>query len=293
MENQTHTILVTGANGQLGNCIRDLAIVSPYNQHRFIFTDVEELNICNQQDIETFVTNNRPDIIINAAAYTAVDKAEDDVDKAYMLNRDAVKNLADTARKHNIYFVHISTDYVFSGEACHPYSVDTPVNPISIYGKSKAAGETAIMQSGCRSTIIRTSWLYSEYGHNFVKTMLKLSHERSELNVVSDQIGGPTYAGDLAKAIFAAIDKNYSQEGVQLYHYANEGTISWYDFTQAIMELSGSTCKVNAIFTSEYPAKAPRPAYSVFDLSKTRKELGLTIPYWRKSLALIISKLRC
>lgn len=293
MENQTHTILVTGANGQLGNCIRDLSLVPPYNLHRYIFTDVEELDICNTSAIEAFILKNHPDIIINAAAYTAVDKAEDDIEKAYQLNRDAVQNLAEAAFKHKIYLVHISTDYVFSGEACHPHRVDAPVNPISIYGKSKAAGEAAISQSGCRATLIRTSWLYSEYGHNFVKTMLQLGKERTELNVVSDQIGGPTYAGDLAKAIFASIDKNFEKEGLQIYHYANEGSISWYDFTQAIMEISGLTCKINAIFTSEYPAKAPRPAYSVFDLSKARKELGLSIPYWRDSLALIINKLQC
>lgn len=285
-------ILVTGANGQLGHCIQDLAKESEYAMHQYFFTDVDDLNICSYTALDNFARSNQPDVIINAAAYTAVDNAEDDIEKAYLLNRDAVDNLARIAKAYNIYLVHISTDYVFSGEACHPYPPEAKVEPKSIYGKSKAAGEDKITASGCSASIIRTSWLYSEYGKNFVKTMLKLGRERDEVNVVSDQIGGPTYAGDLAKAIFASIKANINKTGVQLYHYADEGITSWYDFTQAIMEIGQLQCKVNAIFTSEYPAKAPRPAYSVFDLSKTKQELNVDIPYWRKSLSLTINKLQ-
>ena len=195
-------ILITGANGQLGNCLRDLA-ADFQDKYNFYYTDVAELDITDAEAIEKFVADKGIDIIINAAAYTAVDKAEDEVELAYCLNRDAVRNLAEVARNHNCLLVHVSTDYIFSGESCKPYmETDTPA-PQSVYGASKLAGEQAIMESGCRALVIRTSWLYSEYGNNFVKTMLRLGTERESLNVVSDQIGGPTYAGDLAKVIFA------------------------------------------------------------------------------------------
>lgn len=284
-------ILITGAKGQLGNCLRDLA-AEYQEKYTFFYTDVEELDITDAAAIENFVTSHDIDVIINAAAYTAVDRAEDDVETAFKLNRDAVRNVAEVARKHHIYVVHISTDYVFSGEACHPYQEDTPIAPISVYGKSKAEGETALFESGCNATLIRTSWLYSEYGHNFVKTMLKLGSERDLVTVVSDQIGGPTYAGDLAEAVLRAVEANINREGVQVYHFANEGCISWYDFAEAIMELSGNKCHVKPIFTGEYPAKAPRPAYSIFNLSKIKQELSIEIPYWRKSLELIINRLQ-
>lgn len=285
-------ILVTGANGQLGHCIQDMAKTDQGKKHQFFFTDVDTLDICQPEQIKSFIKRHAINVIINAAAYTAVDKAEDDIETAYRLNRDAVANLAQAAKTENLYLIHVSTDYVFSGEACHPYSTNAPIAPKSIYGKSKAAGEEMIRQSGCSATIIRTSWLYSEYGHNFVKTMMKLGEERDSLSVVFDQVGGPTYAGDLAQAILTATEHNINKEGVQIYHFANEGCVSWYDFTQAIMELTGSSCKVQSIFTHEYPAKAPRPAYSVFDLTKIKTELSLDIPYWRKSLVLTINKLR-
>lgn len=282
-------ILVTGANGQLGHCIQDLAISKPtWNFH---FTDVDTLDICDVVQVEHFVKDKAIDVIINAAAYTAVDKAEEDIENAYRINRDAVANLANIAARHHAYLIHISTDYVFSGESCHPYKPEDDIDPISIYGKSKAAGEQAIADAQCNATIIRTSWLYSEYGHNFVKTMLKLGQERDKLSVVCDQIGGPTYAGDLAKAIFKAIEVNQMKSGIQLYHFSNEGSISWFDFTKAIMEIAHLQCMVEAIFTSEYPAKAPRPSYSVFNLRKIKTELGLEIPYWRDSLVLIVNKL--
>lgn len=284
-------ILITGANGQLGNCLRDLA-AAYQDKYRFFYTDVEELDITDAAAIDRYVTDNQIHVIINAAAYTAVDKAEDDVDMAYKLNRDAVRNLAEVAKTHNCLLVHISTDYVFSGEACHPYKEDDTPAPKSVYGASKLAGEQAIEESGCRAIIIRTSWLYSEYGHNFVKTMLKLGCERSEVSVVCDQIGGPTYAGDLAKVIMALVTKDDQQNGVQFYHFANEGTISWYDFAKAIMEITGNGCQVKSIFTGEYPAKAARPAYSVFNLRKVKEKIGISIPYWRDSLILIINKLQ-
>jgi dTDP-4-dehydrorhamnose reductase len=283
-------ILITGANGQLGNCLRDLA-AEYQERYRFFYTDVEELDITDAAAIDRYVADNQIQIIVNAAAYTAVDKAEDDVDMAYKLNRDAVRNLAEVSKAHDCLLVHISTDYVFSGECCHPYKEDDTPAPKSVYGASKLAGEQAVAQVGCRAIIIRTSWLYSEYGHNFVKTMLRLGDERKEVSVVCDQIGGPTYAGDLAQAIFLCLTSNLEKKGIQVYHFANEGVISWYDFAKAIMEISGKPCAVFPIFTGEYPAKAPRPAYSVFNLRKTKTELGISIPYWRDSLVLIINKL--
>lgn len=283
-------ILITGANGQLGNCLRDLA-ADFQDKYNFYYTDVAELDITDAEAIEKFVADKGIDIIINAAAYTAVDKAEDEVELAFCLNRDAVRNLAEVARNHNCLLVHVSTDYIFSGESCKPYiETDTPA-PQSVYGASKLAGEQAIMESGCRALVIRTSWLYSEYGNNFVKTMLRLGTERESLNVVSDQIGGPTYAGDLAKVIFRLIEVAPIEEKVGIYHFANEGVCSWYDFAKAIMEFGGKKCDVNPIFTSEYPSKARRPSFSVFNLRKTKTTTKMDIPYWRDSLRLIINKL--
>ena len=283
-------ILITGANGQLGNCLRDLA-AEYQDKYRFFYTDVEELDITDIAAINRYVSDNHIHVIINAAAYTAVDKAEDDVDMAYKLNRDAVRNLAEVAREHDCLLMHISTDYVFSGEACHPYKEDDTPAPKSVYGASKLAGEQAIEESGCRAIIIRTSWLYSEYGHNFVKTMLKLGSEREEVSVVCDQIGGPTYAGDLAQAVMVCVTEDSEHEGVHIYNYANEGVISWYDFAKAVMEIAGNGCHVKSIFTGEYPAKAARPAYSFFNLRKVKEKFGINIPYWRDSLILIINKL--
>ncbi len=275
----------------MGSCLRDLAKQEPYAANEYLFTDVNELDICDKDAVERFAELHKPDVIINSAAYTAVDNAEDDVERAFQINRDAVRNLAQVAKARQMYLVHISTDYVFSGEACHPYRPSDPITPLSVYGKSKAAGEEAIQESGCDATILRTSWLYSEYGKNFVKTMLRLGSERSELNVVYDQIGAPTYAGDLAKAIFAAIDTQRQHQGVQIFHFANQGVTSWYDFAKSIMETAGLTCQIRPILTSEYPAKASRPAYSVFDLSETRTCLKINIPHWIDSLKLTINKL--
>ena len=284
-------ILITGANGQLGNCLRDLAAVFQ-DQYDFYYTDVAELDITDAEAIEKFVVDNGIDIIINAAAYTAVDKAEDDEVNAYRLNCTAVGNLARVAKKHDLTLFHISTDYVFSGELATPYvETDTPA-PKSVYGSTKLAGEQAIVESGCRAIIIRTSWLYSEYGNNFVKTMLRLGAERESLRVVCDQIGGPTYAGDLARVIYQLMENGEEPKGTEIYHFANEGVCSWFDFAKTIMDIAGLPCRVEAIPSSEYPAKAHRPAFSVFNLRKIKVATGTPIPYWRDSLILTINKLK-
>lgn len=284
-------ILITGANGQLGNCLRDLA-KEYQDKYRFFYTDVAELDITDATAIDKYIVDNQINVIINAAAYTAVDKAEDDQENAYRINCTAVSNLAKAAKKHDLGLFHISTDYVFSGDSSKPHEeTDTPA-PKSVYGATKLAGEKAIVESGCRAVVIRTSWLYSEYGNNFVKTMLRLGAERESLRVVCDQIGGPTYAGDLAKAIFRMLGHQPEDGRVEIYHFANEGVCSWFDFAKAIMELGGLGCRVEAIPSSDYPAKAHRPAFSVFNLGKIKSTLGVDIPYWRESLVLTINKLR-
>ena len=283
-------ILITGANGQLGNCLRDLA-AKYQEKYRFFYTDVAELDITDAAAIDRYVADNRIDILINAAAYTAVDKAEDDEANAYRINCEAVRNLAMATKKHGLFLVHISTDYVFAGDASAPYEeTDTPA-PKSVYGASKLAGERAVEESGCRAVIIRTSWLYSEYGHNFVKTMLRLGSEREAVRVVNDQVGGPTYAGDLAQAVMGMLE-HQPGTGVEIYHFADEGVCSWFEFAKAVMELGGLGCRVEAIPTSEYPAKARRPASSSFNLRKIKGTLGVEIPYWKDSLALTINKLK-
>lgn len=284
-------ILITGANGQLGNCLRDLAM-EYQDKYNFYYTDIAELDITDAGAIDAYVADNRIDIILNAAAYTAVDKAEDDKENAYRINCTAVANLANVAKKHGLALVHISTDYVFSGELATPYvETDTPA-PKSVYGSTKLAGEQAIEESGCRAIVIRTSWLYSEYGNNFVKTMLRLGREREEVSVVCDQIGGPTYAGDLARVIFSLLEKESELSGTEFYHFANEGVCSWFDFSKAIMEMGGLGCRVKAIPSSDYPAKARRPASSVFNLGKVKAATGMQIPYWRDSLILVINKIQ-
>ena len=284
-------ILITGANGQLGRCLRDLATEYQEKYH-FFYTDVEELDITDAAAIEDYVTDNQIDIIINAAAYTAVDKAEDDEENAYRINCEAVGNLAKAAKKHDLSFFHISTDYVFSGDSSKPHEEGDATDPQSVYGSTKLSGEQAILESGCRAVVIRTSWLYSEYGNNFVKTMLRLGAERESLNVVCDQIGGPTYAGDLAAVIFRLMEQQSGHSGAEFYHFANEGVCSWFDFSKAIMEMAGLPCRVEAILSSEYPAKAHRPPFSVFNLNKIKKATKSSIPYWRDSLTLVINKLQ-
>ena len=282
-------ILITGANGQLGNCLRDLA-ADYQDLYRFYYTDVDTLDITDASAVEKYIVDNRIDIILNAAAYTAVDRAEDDQENAYRINCTAVGNLAEAAKRHGLFLVHISTDYVFSGESEVPYvETDTPT-PMSVYGSTKLAGERAIVGSGCRAVVIRTSWLYSEYGHNFVKTMLKLGREREEVRVVCDQIGGPTYAGDLARVVMAMLE-HQPETGVEFYHFANEGVCSWFEFAKTIMRMAGLPCRVEAIPSSEYPAKAHRPPFSVFNLSKIKAATQMAIPHWKDSLELTINKL--
>lgn len=275
-------ILITGANGQLGNCLRDLAHND--SRHVFFYTDVDELDITNLEQVEDYVSKHDIEVIVNAAGYTAVDKAETEVERCFLINSDATRNLALVTKRHDIFLVHISTDYVFDGTSEVPYKPYDAVNPQSVYGKSKAAGEVAIMETGCHAVIIRTSWLYSEYGSNFVKTMLRLGRERDEIRVVDDQMGGPTYARDLAQTILTIMEERSFIEGTKIYHFANQGIVSWNEFARQIMRNASLSCKVLPISTAEYGAVAPRPASSVFDLSAVIQDFGIEIPQWQDSL---------
>ena len=281
-------ILITGANGQLGNEMRDLSAGHP--QHTYFFTDVQELDICDEQGVRAYVKDHAIDLIVNCAAYTAVDKAEDNADLCDKLNHLAPAHLADAAEACGAALIHVSTDYVFDGTAHIPYTEEVEPCPNSVYGTTKLAGEQEVMRRCSRAMIIRTAWLYSEYGNNFVKTMLRLGRERETLGVVFDQIGTPTYAGDLAKAIYAAIEQGVVPG---IYHFSNEGVCSWYDFTVTIHRLAGiTTCKVSPLHTDEYPAKAPRPHYSVLDKTKIKQTYGIDIPHWETSLADCVEKLK-
>lgn len=280
-------ILVTGANGQLGNEMQVLS--EEHARHTYFFTDVQELDICDEQAVHEFVKSNRIDVIVNCAAYTAVDKAEDNRALCDKLNHVAPGYLAAAAEACGTALIHISTDYVFDGTGHLPYTEEATPCPNSVYGATKLAGEQAVMANCSRAMIIRTAWLYSIYGNNFVKTMLKLGQERDTLGVVFDQIGTPTYAYDLACAIFSAINRGIVP-GV--YHFSNEGVCSWYDFTLAIHRLAGiTTCKVSPLHTDEFPAKAPRPHYSVLDKTKIKKTFDIEIPHWMDSLGACIKKL--
>lgn len=280
------TILVTGGNGQLGCSLR---LASAESLHRYIFTDVEELDITSAEAIEAFFQSERPDVVVNCAAYTAVERAEEDEARADLINYKAVALLAAACQRHDATLIHISTDYIFSGEGDTPYTEECAPAPINAYGRTKLAGERAVEESGCRHIILRTSWLYSEFGNNFVKTMQSLMQTRSEVRVVADQIGTPTYAGDLAAAITYII--NSGQLGkCGTYHYSNEGACSWYDFACEIARLNESNCKVTPCTTEEYPTKAQRPRYSVLDKSKFIATFGLAIPEWQESLAQMIKR---
>jgi dTDP-4-dehydrorhamnose reductase len=285
-------VLVTGANGQLGNELRRAAASHEANLN-FIFTDVAELDITNPAAVEEFVHENKIAYIINCAAYTAVDKAEDDVELCYRINRDAVRNLGISAANNRAKVIHISTDYVFDGTATRPYTEDAPVSPRSVYGKSKQEGEAALQSACPDSIIIRTAWLYSIYGNNFVKTMIRLGNEKESLNVVADQTGTPTNAADLAGAILTILDRseaNAFEPGI--YHYTNEGVTTWYDFTLQIHRYAGITsCRVTPITTEQYPTKATRPHYSVLDKTKIKATFGITIPEWETSLKACVEEL--
>lgn len=275
-------ILITGSNGQLGNEIRELE--PAYSHFEFLYTDVDELDITNPADVNRFFEFHTPDVVINCAAYTAVDKAESDEETAFLVNTEATGILARAAADTSAFMVHISTDYVYDGRNFQPYVETDAVNPVSVYGKSKLAGEKAVQESGGKAVIIRTSWLYSAFGNNFVKTMMKYGKERDSLNVVFDQTGTPTYAHDLAKTILDILPLAMTAEDIDIYHYSNEGVASWYDFAIAVHQIAGITCQVNPIPAKDYPLPAERPFYSVLDKSKIKKKFPVMIPYWRDSV---------
>ena len=281
-------ILVTGANGQLGN---EMQVLARENlQHTYFFTDVQELDICDEQAVYAYVSEHKIDIIVNCAAYTAVDKAEDNVELCDKLNNIAPGYLARAAQANGAAMIQVSTDYVFDGTAHIPYTEEEPTCPASVYGSTKLAGEQNVMDHCEKAMVIRTAWLYSIYGNNFVKTMIRLGQERDSLGVIFDQIGTPTYANDLAQAIFPAINKGVVRG---IYHFSDEGVCSWYDFTVAIHRLAGiASCKVKPLHTADYPAKAPRPHYSVLDKTKIKDTFGIEIPHWEESLKRCINQLR-
>lgn len=279
---QSKRILVTGANGQLGSEMRKLGAVSP---NEYIFTDIAELDITDKELVASFVKEHNINIIVNCAAYTNVDKAEDDEATAELINATAVRNLAEAMKMVDGTLFHVSTDYVFGSEGNTPRTEDMPLNPLGAYGRTKLHGEQAIAETGCKAIIIRTAWLYSEYGNNFLKTMLRLTAEKESLKVVFDQVGTPTYAGDLAMTIFTIIDADLYNGNEGTYHFSNEGVCSWYDFATEIARAVGhNNCKVEPCHSSEFPSKVERPAYSVLDKSKIKATFGIEIPHWRDSM---------
>ncbi|MCM1489665.1 MAG: dTDP-4-dehydrorhamnose reductase [Muribaculum sp.] len=283
-------ILVTGANGQLGNCMRNASAGSNDN---YIFTDVSELDITNCEAVAKMVKDNDVNVIVNCAAYTNVDKAETDAEFAEILNSRAVRNLADALKENDGTLIHVSTDYVFGGSLGNtPRNENEPTNPTGVYGLTKLHGEQQIAESGVKSLIFRTAWLYSEYGKNFVKTMLALTATKPQLKVVFDQVGTPTYAQDLADAIFDIIENRKMDGNEGLYHYSNEGVCSWYDFTKAIAEISGNIeCEVLPCHSDEFPSPVVRPAYSVLDKTKFKSTFNLKVPYWVDSLRTCVAGL--
>ena len=286
-------ILVTGSNGQLGSEIKDLE--ANFTNFNFFFMDLPELDICNSSQLNIFVNDNNINTVINCAAYTAVDKAEEDAEIAEQVNSMGVSNLVKALQTVNGKLIHISTDYVFDGNHFLPYKESDSVSPIGVYGETKRAGELSVLNSDIDSIVIRTSWLYSSYGNNFVKTMLRLGSEKENLGVIFDQIGTPTYARDLAKTcleILTGVNALKISKNENLYHYSNEGVASWYDFAISIMELGGVNCKVKPIQTKDYPTLAKRPQYSVLNTSKIKTDFKIEIPYWRDSLKDCIEKIK-
>ena len=285
-------ILITGANGQLGRKIKDESHL--YNNLNFYYTDVDDLDILNYNQLECFIKNNKIDVVVNCAAYTAVDLAETEIENAYKINATALEYLAKLTKLNNAKFIHISTDYVFDGEKNTPYNEYDATNPQSIYGKSKLEGEQNVMKENPFSIIIRTSWLYSEYGKNFVKTIINLLAEKTELKVIYDQVGTPTYAGDLAIAILKIIEsfvvENIWKYGI--YHYSNLGVCSWFDFAQKIIDkcYKKDEIKIIPVLSKEFKTLAKRPHYSVFDKYKIMQTYNLNIPYWEKSLEIMLEK---
>ncbi|RLD91750.1 MAG: dTDP-4-dehydrorhamnose reductase [Bacteroidetes bacterium] len=282
-------ILITGSNGQLGSEIKDRA--EQYPQLNFFFTDIEELDLTNRNAVEHFFKLNKIDACINCAAYTAVDKAEDERELSLLVNSEAVKILSQVSSVHGAFLIHISTDYVFDGRNFKPYTETDPPSPDSYYGLTKLRGEEAVFAFCNKAVIVRTSWLYSTYGNNFVKTMIRLGKEKEQLGVVVDQIGTPTYAGDLASALLEIIVKHDNSNINEIYHFSNEGAISWYDFAKTIMQEANLNCKVNPIESKDFLAKANRPFYSVLNKAKIKSDFAIEIPYWLDSLKIVINKL--
>ncbi len=281
-------ILVTGSNGQLGSELKELSLEY---KDIFFFTNRETLDITNQDAIASFVKENDINVIINCAAYTAVDKAESDEANADLINTRAVQQLSAVSLQNNIQLIHVSTDYVFDGRAYKPYPETFQTNPQSVYGKTKLAGELEMLKINPKnSIIIRTSWVYSSFGSNFVKTMLRLGKEKEQLGVIFDQVGTPTYAKDLAKTILDIIP-HINNTTVEIYHYSNEGVLSWYDFAKEIMKMAKLPCQINPIETFQYPTPASRPHYSLLNKAKIKKEFNIVIPYWKDSLDACLKKL--
>lgn len=284
-------ILVTGANGQLGH---EMQRVAKSSNHNYIFTDVadgyEKLDITNIEDIRNMVKNNNVDIIVNCAAYTNVDKAESDYDTADLINNTAAGNLATAMKEAGGTLIHISTDYVFQGDRNTPCQEDWTTNPLGVYGKTKLAGEAAIATTGCNSIIIRTAWLYSQWGKNFVKTMQSLTATHDTLKVVFDQVGTPTFAGDLADTIAHIINTGQTNK-TGIYHFSNEGVCSWYDFAKMICKLSGNTCDISPCYSKEFPSPVKRPHFSVLDKRKIKETFGIKVPYWTDSLEVCMKQL--
>jgi dTDP-4-dehydrorhamnose reductase len=281
MKMQQPVILVTGSNGQLGKELQELA--GSFPDFRFVFTSREDMGIHHYGLVENFFIATKPDYCINCAAYTAVDKAESEKEAAYLMNGEAVGHLALVCARYGTKLIHVSTDYVFDGTSEIPYREDAPVSPINVYGASKLLGEELCQKNDPSAIIIRTSWVYSSFGHNFVKTMKRLMQERNEINVVSDQIGTPTYASDLAKAILDIIASSQWIPGI--YHYSNEGKISWFDFALAVKEFLASNCVVHPIPSSAFPTPAKRPSFSLLDKSKIKQTYHIQIPDWKESLS--------
>ena len=284
-------ILVTGANGQLGQSL--FRLTGEYPQYNFFFTDVDTLDICNKEAITDYVQSKNIHCILNCAAYTAVDNAEDNTESANKINNEAVKNLGEVAHLVKARMIHISTDYVFDGKSYLPYKESDPTCPASVYGKTKLEGELSLLKVCPEAVIIRTSWLYSEFGNNFVKTMIRLGQERDELRVIFDQVGTPTYAGDLASAMLVILSQGEIGGGTPgIYHFSNEGVCSWYDFALKIMQLKQISCFVHPIETKDYPTRASRPHYSVLNKAKIKTTYGITIPHWEESLTEMIKGLQ-
>ena len=284
-------ILVTGANGQLGH---EMQLAAKESENTYVFTDVaegyEKLDITNVDEVRRMVRERNIQVIVNCAAYTNVDKAEDDVAIADLLNNRAVENLAVAAKEADAVLVHVSTDYVFQGDRNVPCREDWPTHPLGVYGQTKLAGEQSLLRVGCRYLIFRTAWLYSAFGKNFVKTMQTLTATKDSLKVVFDQVGTPTYAGDLAALIYHIIENDQlDKQGI--YHYSNEGVCSWYDFAKEICALSGNVCDIQPCHSDEFPSKVQRPHFSVLDKTKVKETFGITVPYWKDSLVKCIEEL--